>query len=323
MKRIILSFFLLSFLEVVNGQNFPKLNEAFRLNQLNPPTGKVRMVLDTDTYNEEDDQFALSYAYLSNEKIELTAVYAAPFTDNFTKDPGKGMELSYQEIQKILKMLGKSPEGFVFRGSDRYLEDISTPVESEAVLDLIKKASVSSPENPLFVVTIGCITNISSAILLKPEIIENIVVVWLGGNDLNFPHQNEYNLRQDVLAAQIILNSGVPLVIMPCTPVVSHLHTTLPELKHYLAGKNKLSDYLYQNVVEGSEGHEVYSKVIWDVAAIAWLVNPQWIQTNIVHSPILTDQLTYSVDRSRHFIRMANLLNRDAIYRDLFTKLAQ
>jgi inosine-uridine nucleoside N-ribohydrolase len=305
------------------GQNFPKLDETFRLNQLKPPTGKVKMILDTDTYNEVDDQFALAYALLSTNKIDLEAVYAAPFKNNRAKSPGIGMEKSYEEIQKLLKMMGKSSQGFAFRGSDQYLQNVTKPVQSEAAFDLVKKAMASSPDNPLYVVTIGCITNIASAILIEPKIIKNIVVVWLGGNGLNWPDQKEFNLEQDVLAAQIVLNSGVPLVIMPCRPVVTHLQTTIPELKYYLEGKNELSDYLYNIVVEYSGGREAWSKVIWDLTAVAWVINPSWIPTNLVHSPILTDQLTYSVDHGRHFIRMADDLNRDAIFKDLFEKLAK
>ena len=308
---------------VLNAQTFPELDEPFRLKQLTPPNGKVRMILDTDTYNEVDDQFALAYALLSPDKIELEAIYAAPFKNNHSTSAGDGMEKSYDEILRLLKFMGKSSDDFVFRGSDRYLENVNTPIHSEAALDLIKKALASSPENPLYVVPVGCITNIASAILIEPKIIENIVVVWLGGNSLDWPTQREFNLVQDVLAAQVVFNSGVPLVTMPCRPVVSHFHTTIPELKYYLEGKNDLADYLYNIVVEYSGGSEAYSKVIWDVTAIAWLVNPAWIETNIVHSPVLTDQVTFSIDRSRHFMRMATSLNRDAIFRDLFKKLGK
>jgi inosine-uridine nucleoside N-ribohydrolase len=322
MKSVLLLFSLFLF-TFSNAQQFPKLDETFRLNQLKAPTGKVRMVLDTDTYNEVDDQFALAYAFLSKEKIELEAVYAAPFHNNRSEGPADGMEKSYQEIRRLLEMLGKSPEGFAFRGSDRYLADVTQPIRSEAALDLVKKAMASSPENPLYVVPVGCITNIASALLIEPRIIKNMVVVWLGGNDLNWPYQKEFNLKQDVLAAQVVLNSGVPFVIMPCQPVVSHFHTTIPELEHYLKGKNKLSDYLYNIVVEYSGGRDAWSKVIWDVTAVAWLVDSSWIPTNLVHSPVLTDQVTYSVDHSRHFMRMATSLNRDAIFRDLFQKLTK
>ena len=66
-KPIILSLILV--LTVFNGitQTFPKMDETVRLKKLAPPSGKIRAVLDTDTYNEVDDQFALAYAVLSPE----------------------------------------------------------------------------------------------------------------------------------------------------------------------------------------------------------------------------------------------------------------
>lgn len=59
---------------------FPRLEEDFRLARLKPPAGKVRMVLDTDTFNEIDDQFAVVYSLLSPEAVEVEAIYAAPST---------------------------------------------------------------------------------------------------------------------------------------------------------------------------------------------------------------------------------------------------
>ncbi|MCD6441611.1 MAG: nucleoside hydrolase [Candidatus Marinimicrobia bacterium] len=305
----------------VRAQYYPVLPETFRLKQLVPPGGQIRMVLDTDTYNEVDDQFALAYTVLSQDKLKLEAVYAAPFHNSRSKGPGDGMEMSYQEILKILKMLKVSAKNFVFRGSSDYLRDIEKPYRSDAAMDLVNRAMQSSPDNPLYVVSIGCITNIASAILIEPKIIENIVVVWLGGNALYWPNQREFNLRQDVLAARVVFDSGVPFVTLPCRPVVSHLHTTIPELTHYLKGKTEISDYLLNIVVEYSKGREAYSKAIWDVSAVAWLINPEWVATNLVHSPIMTDQVTFSIDQSRHLMRMATSLDRDKIFADFFKKL--
>ena len=325
MKNFLLLSGLLFVHVLVFGQEFPRMDEVVRINQLKRQAGIVRMVFDTDTYNEVDDQFALSYALLSEDKVKVEAVYAAPFFNNRSTGPGDGMEKSYQEILRLLKMLKKSPDGFVFRGSTDYLKDVTKPNRSEAALDLVQKALKSTPEDPLYVVSVGCITNVASALLIEPQIINNIVVVWLGGNSLDWPTQKEFNLMQDVLAAQVVLNSGVPLVITPCRPVVSHFHTTIPELGHYLKDKNELSNYLYETVVGyNNRNLEAWSKEIWDVVAVAWVVNPSWVPTNLVHSPILsTEQVTYSVDMSRHFIRMATSINRDAIFRDLFAKLTK
>jgi hypothetical protein len=76
----------------VFGQEFPKIDEAVRINQLNPKDGKVRMLLYTDTYNEIDDQFALAYVLLSEDRVSVEAVYAAPFFNSRSSGPSDGME---------------------------------------------------------------------------------------------------------------------------------------------------------------------------------------------------------------------------------------
>jgi hypothetical protein len=97
--------------------------------------------------------------------------------------------------------------------------------------------------------------------------------------------------------------------------------TTIPELECYLMGKSEIGTYLTE-IVKGYTNQPFgWSKVIWDVTAIAWLINPDWVPTSIVHSPILTDQVTWSFDTTRHFIRSATYIRRDPIFADLFRKL--
>jgi len=79
------------------------LSDAARLKLLEPPVGKVRVVLDTDTYNEIDDQFALVQMLLSKDRFDVEAIYAAPFFNARADSPGHGMELSYQEILRLLE----------------------------------------------------------------------------------------------------------------------------------------------------------------------------------------------------------------------------
>ena len=155
--------------------DFPQLTEKERFNSLKYPEEKVQMVLDTDTYNEVDDQFALAYALNSPESMEVKAIYAAPFHNDRSNSPEDGMEKSYQEIIKIMDKLNYSSRGKVFKGSVDYLKDDKTPQSSKAAEDLIKKA-LSLPEGEkLYVAAIGAITNVASAILMEPEIIKNIV----------------------------------------------------------------------------------------------------------------------------------------------------
>ena len=96
---------------------YPTLSKDLLEQRLQPPSGHIRMVLDTDTYNEIDDQFAVVYALRSPEKLSVEALYAAPFTNNRSTGPGDGMEKSYDEIVRLLDRLHVSPRGFVYRGS--------------------------------------------------------------------------------------------------------------------------------------------------------------------------------------------------------------
>ena len=300
---------------------FPYITPEKRLARLSFPKRKVRIVIDTDTYNEIDDQFAVSYALLSPEQMTVEAIYAAPFYNDRSSSPADGMEKSYQEILRLLDRLNVASDGFVFKGSTHYLTSELIPQDNDAVRDLIDKAMASPDDDPLYVVAIGAITNIASAILIEPEIIKKIVVVWLGGHALHWHHTVEFNLRQDVPSARLVLDSGVPFVLIPCAGVTSHLITTLTEINTYMRGKSPIGDYLAKTFEEYKSDQYGNSNVIWDISTIAWLVNPDWVPTDIVHSPILTDQVTWSVDQSRHFIRAATFVHRDPIFRDLFKKL--
>lgn len=299
--------------------SFPVLPEALRLERLRPPIGKLRMVLDTDTYNEVDDQFALAQALLSPDRLAVEALYAAPFSNNRSTGPGDGMVKSYEEILRLLERLDMPSEGLVYRGSTGYLAGPDQPQESAAARDLVDRAMTG--EGLLYVVAIGAITNVASALLMEPRIIEKIVLVWLGGEPLHWRTAGDFNLAQDLHASRLVFDCGVPLVLIPCQGVCSHLQTTVAELERYVQGRGAIGDYLVEIVKGYSGDHYAWSKVIWDIAAIGYMLEPRWVPTALVHSPFLTDQFTWSIDPLRHFIRIATTVHRDPIYRDLFQKL--
>ena len=290
--------------------------------RLEPPKGRVKMVLDTDTYNEVDDQFALAYSLLSPEKLDVLAVYAAPYFNDRSSGPEDGMEKSYAEIVRLLGKMGRTSEGFVFKGSRGYLPDGETPGESEAARAFSGMAMAMPEGELLYVVAIGAITNVASAILMEPEIVKKICVVWLGGHPLSASTAREFNLMQDVPAARVVLDCGVPFTLVPCMGVASHLLATVPDMKDAIGGKNALCDALVELFGEYSSDHFGWAKEIWDVSTIAYLVNPDWIPTVLEHSPLLTDDCHWAHDANRHFIRVATFARRTPIFRDLYRKLA-
>ena len=299
---------------------YPLLSDELRLKRLTPPSGPVRMVLDTDTFNEIDDQFCVVHALFSPERLKVEAIYAAPFHNDRSTGPADGMEKSYQEILTLLERLDRSGDGFVWRGSTSFLKAADQPEESEAARDLVRRAM--DGDGILYVAAIGAITNVASAILMEPAITEKIVVVWLGGNPHTFPHTWEFNLQQDPHASRIIFDSGVPVVQIPAQAVASHLLSTAPEIERYVQPCGRIGAFLAERFLSYSKDHFGWSKEIWDLAATAWLLDASWVPTHLVHSPILSDRMTWSHDPRRHFIRVASGIRRDDIFRDLFRKLA-
>jgi inosine-uridine nucleoside N-ribohydrolase len=256
---------------------------------------------------------------LSPENMTVEAIYAAPFFNTRSTGPADGMEKSYQEILRILNRLGCKTENFVFRGSESYLPSPENPVQSDAAYDLVEKALRT--EETLYVVALGAPTNAASALLMEPEIIERIVIVWLGGNPFYWPSASEFNLKQDLAASKLLFDSGVPFIHIPCRNVSEHLRTTVPELERHIKGTSAIGDYLFQIFHDYSEDHFAWSKPLWDLAPVALLIDHSWVPTEVVHSPILTDQMTYSFDQNRHFIRVATRTSRDEIFHDLFMKI--
>ncbi|MDR1599786.1 MAG: nucleoside hydrolase [Oscillospiraceae bacterium] len=294
-----------------------------RLKMLSSPAGTVDMALDTDAYNEIDDQFAVSYA-LKSDRLNLRALYAAPFHNARSSGPKDGMEKSYTEITKLLALAGGDTP--VFKGSERYLPGEDTPVESAAASDLARRAMDYTPDNPLYVVAIGAITNVASALLTSPGIADRVVVVWLGGHAVDWHDTKEFNMMQDVAAARVVFGSGAPVVMLPCMGVVSAFTTTGPELTHWLKGRGPLADYLAQQTIDEANTYasgRVWSRVVWDATAVGWLLNDggRLMLDRLIPTPIPEYDHHYAFDPRRPPCRYVYHINRDALLADLFEKV--
>ena len=281
---------------------------------------KKKIILDTDTYNEIDDQFALAYAMLSKDKVELLSVNAAPFLNSRSVSAADGMEKSYNEIFRIMKLVDPEANIPVYRGSTSFLSNKETPVESPACDNIIN--TVMNSDELVYIVAVGAITNVASAIIKCPEIVNRTVVIWLGGHALHWQDTREFNLKQDVAAAQIVLDSKVPFVQIPCNGVCTEFLTTIPELEYYLRGKNELCDYLVDIVRSYTKKPYGWSKVVWDVTAVAAIVDPKALDMVIIPTPILTNDCHFAKDDARHPFIYVRRIRRDPIYADMLEKLA-
>lgn len=283
-----------------------------------------RVVIDTDTYNEIDDQFALVHALLSPDRAKLEAIYAAPFENERSSGPADGMAKSFDEIGQVLDRVdaGTMP---VLEGSREWLTERGSAEDSAAVQDLVARA-LAQPE-PLYVVAIGAPTNVSNALLLAPEIARRVVVVWLGGHSVDWPYadasiHDAFNLRQDPEASRVLFDSGVALVHIPCFGVTDRLVTSRDEIEHWVRPAGRIGAFLADRFVEYVREGPGVSKVIWDLAATGWVLERSWARTILTHSPVLTNELRWSRDAGRHLVGEVTSVDRDGIFGDLFRRLA-
>ena len=283
----------------------------------------IDIILDTDTYNEIDDQFALAYAMLSKKKVNLLSVNAAPFFNSRSSSPAEGMEKSYNEIFNIMKLTDAemAEQVPVYRGSTRFMTSKTDIVESDACDNIIN--TVMSRETPVIIVAIGAITNVASALVKEPEIAKRSAVIWLGGHALERPDTKEFNLRQDIPGAQVLFDSQIPFLQIPCDGVCSAFITTPAELNYYLKDKNDLCNYLCSITGDYIKWGYGRSKVVWDVTAIGCITLPSSMEIVAIPRPYVTSDCRYAFNNARHHYLYVRKIHRDPLYADLFKTLSE
>lgn len=311
-----------------NCQDLKIVNNWKELYEVVNKMAKKKVILDTDMYNEVDDQFALTYLLKSEDIFDLQAITIAPFFKSGyanTLTIEEGTEKSYETTLKILDMLNKKEyKAKVYKGATKYFKD--SKEDNEAVDKIIELAKVN---DKITILAIGAITNVALAIKKSPDIVEKIKVVWLGGNSFLTKDNNEFNFKQDIKAVQTVFNSKVELVVIPCRNVASHLATTIYELEHYLKEETELNKYLCEmfrnckkNYIKTSEDAIGQSKILWDLSAIAYEIDTDWFKSETISCPKVLENGLYEQTTNRHKVIFINDLSRNKIYKDFFTKMS-
>lgn len=297
------------------SQIYSKISELYNKNEIE----KINVILDTDTYNEADDQFALSYLLTSQNRFNIEAITIAPYQHDGDLSIQEGQEKSYEEVLKICKWLNFNTENKVFKGSEDYIQEGYNET-NDAVSKIIE---IALKNKKTYIMAIGAITNIAMAIKKEPSIIEKIEVIWLGGHSILNKDNIEFNFRQDVQAVREVFESKVKLTIIPCKNVASNLKTTIYEVEHHLKNKSELGDYLCSRFYnDGKHGIQT-RRVIWDISVIAYLINKKWFETIKISTPNIKEDTSYKLTKGKHEITMVNWLDSDKIYEDLFRKLGE
>ena len=139
---------------------------------------------------------------------------------------------------------------------------------------------------------------------------------------------NSLNLVQDVLSSQLLFECGVAHVYLPGYHVGAQLTLSLPDMKEFVKGRGDIGNYLYElytnnplHKQRGVTDQTWRTWVIWDVINIAWMIEPSWVPSHVVSSPVLNNELYWRRDTESYPMREAYGVNRDAIFYDFFKKI--
>ncbi|MBQ6364318.1 MAG: nucleoside hydrolase [Lachnospiraceae bacterium] len=282
----------------------------------------VRVLIDTDAKNEADDQFAIVQALLS-PKLENKGFIAAHFG---TRLPDS-MERSYAELEKIFDLMGFEKEGMIFRGAERAIQDKAVPQVSEGARKIVEEA-MKNDARPLYILFLGPLTDMASALLMEPRIAQRCTVIWIGGG--RYPSGGiEFNLGNDIEAANVVFSSKVPVWQIPKNVyemmAVSFAELELNVYPHGAIGKyllEQMNEHAKEDIPRLSDFRSGETWVLGDSPAVGVLLYEHRFCFDWVQAPLITKDMTYVQTGLNRPIRVYREVDSHLILNDLYAKLA-
>jgi purine nucleosidase len=281
-----------------------------------------RVIINSDAKNEADDQFAIVHALLS-PSLDVRGLIAAHFG---TSRSNRSMQESRSEIDLLLNLMGLEQQISVANGAPRGIPDERTPLDSDGAQAIIAESKLATSREPLFVAFLGPLTDMASAILLDPDTVRrDIVVIWIGGVGYGgvetYPGV-EFNLRNDIAAANVVYDSGITVWQVPSN-VYSQVSVSYAELEEKIGGTSKLADYLISQTVEWNRTYwpePIESRSLGDSPAVSLMLYPRGGDFRIVPAPRFGQEGHY-LPGSRYPIRVVESVDVRFLLEDMFAKI--
>ena len=230
------------------------------------------VIITTDCGTEIDDQFAIAYMAMIPE-IHIKGVVT-------THAPGLPEQAkgSADCAKNVLERLGVATLPPIFPGSDVPLNG-RAPLRNAGVDFIVATARSYSATNRLLIVTLGATTDVASAFLADPSMGERVEILTMGFDD--WPKGGDpWNIKNDPLAYQVILDSAAPITIGSTAVTRKYLELSGTEAQRMLFTHGSLADWLnglFQNWVTQradlvAQVVEPRHWVIWDAVTAAHLM---------------------------------------------------
>ncbi|MDI4646356.1 nucleoside hydrolase [Cohnella hashimotonis] len=287
-----------------------------------PEPKRVRLLMNTDAKNEADDQYAIVHALLTPMFIHK-GIIAAHFGTGRTTE---SMEESYAEVKHVLRLMGDAGEVPVYKGAPNALKEELTPVVSEGAEAIIREA-LSDDLHRLFVVFLGPLTDLASAYLMEPRIADRLTAIWIGGGP--YPHgRHEFNLSNDVHAANVVMASPIPLWQVPQN-VYSSMRVSLAELEDRVSPHGEIGKYLFEQLIQFNDdnAHGWPRGECWglgDSPAVSLILDDLEFSDGFVTMPAprITPEMHYVHHQAERLIRVYRNVDVRFTLEDMYAKLA-
>jgi inosine-uridine nucleoside N-ribohydrolase len=225
-----------------------------------------------------DDQWVLAHLVLSAE-FDLRGMVTT-HTGSYPALAAPAAESSARVAKEVLDHLPLSKRPKVIAGSSDPLRSKTEPRRGLGVDFILRESRGFNRTRPLTILVIGAATDLASALLTDPSLAERIEIIamafskWPEGDD-------SFNVKNDVKAWQVLLESPAPIVIADGAVTLEHLRMTRESVRslfedrgepgRYLAGL--LVGWLDQrgDLVQMLTGDRNFWPV-WDVATVAYLL---------------------------------------------------
>ncbi len=244
-----------------------------------------KLILDADTANEIDDQYAI-IRMLRQNKFDVIGLTSAQWS-HYLGDQ-ESVQASQVLNEKLIELMGVTNVP-TFMGAERPMGKPwgGDEAKDSAAAQFIIKSARELPEgDQLYVVSIGATTNLASAIKLAPEIAPRIKA-YLMGFQYDFEtrawNKSEFNVRRDLNAADFLLNQkDLELHVMSAT--TSKVFTFAQQDSY---DKQSKMGPLGQQLTDRWNARFPTSKtwVMWDLALVEAMIDPALASEEEVLTP--------------------------------------
>lgn len=280
----------------------------------------MNIIFDTDLTNEIDDCFALVYILKSKLQENLSAITLEPY-DTFWQNYNNKTTMirNHLEANKILKILNYKNNNLIYNGSKHFLHENKQEDYIEAVDKIINIAK----NNKTIILATGCLTNIALALIKDSSIAQNIKIIWLGGRDTSKSKEKiEFNLRQDIKAAQIVFNHIKNITMIYSKEIASKIKIPLKTIKKELSNKNQICTYLLKKYLSLDCVKEKGVKTLYDVTVPILLTHPEYydLEKTIINSISDNGDYITNTNCNNHILYCKNI-NSNEIIKELLETL--